>query len=506
MFLEFYRLQEDPFSLSTAHSLYLGVSHRKALASLHYGIEFGGEIRLLLADRGTGKTTLLRYLQRRTQAYAQTILVSAANCKDADFLNCLSGDPKWGGSEGTFHPLKKEIDEVSDFESETTKRLILLVDDAQELSNAALESLSGLMDLEASKKWHLCIVLAGRPELLEKLKLSNSRRAFSQSWIAPLSSVEVAEYINHRFRLAIGNQDSIFTPAAHAAIARCSAGIPEKINDICVTALMNGAKNRLKHIDAPFIDADGPNHSAFHAVFPSPESSSWRQISHVTWLLLISSFVFAGTAVWYGIGNRSHLRLGFSENEIRHVSAPSPGASAQSAPPANNPEVAGSTNKSTAKSVPVAELRSASATSAVTYDRSITPSPGHEVPGLRSRDLTSARTASTPTQHILRGVAPGSRFRSPADTTLAPSAAENSVPDVRIAAPREPSNIARAAETHQVRVQTDVGDDFMRLGQYEKALSFYEDALVLSPGNDELERKIARARSANATEEQIVPR
>jgi general secretion pathway protein A len=506
MFLEFYRLQEDPFSLSAAHSLYLGVSHREALASLHYGIEFGGEIRLLLANSGMGKTTLLRYLQKRTRSYAHTIFVSAADCKDADFLNCLSGDPKWAGSERAFHPLKKEIDEVSGFESETIKRVILLVDDAQELSNAALESLLGLMDLEASKKWHLCIVLAGRPELLEKLKLSNSSSAFPQCWIAPLSGVEVEEYINHRFRLAIGNQDSIFTPAAHAAIARCSAGIPEKINDICVTALMNGAKNRLAHIDAPFIDADGPTHNAFHAVLPRPKSSSWHQISHVTWLLLISAFVFAGTAVWYEIGNRSHLRLAFSENQTRNLPAASPGASAQSAPPANNPEVAGSPNRSTVKPVPVAELRSPSATGAVTYDRSITPSSGREVPGLRSEDLTSAGTASAPAQHILRSVAPVSQFRSPANITLAPSASESSLPGVRIAPPREPGNLARAAETQQVRVRTDVGDDFMRLGQYEKALSFYEDALALSPGNDEVERKIERARSAKATEEQIAPR
>jgi hypothetical protein len=128
------------------------------------------------------------------------------------------------------------------------------------------------------------------------------------------------------------------------------------------------------------------------------------------------------------------------------------------------------------------------------------------VPGLKSQDLTSARTASTPTQHILRSVAPVSQFRSPADTSLTPSASDNGVTRVRIAAPTEPRNIVRAAETHQVRVQTDVGDDFMRLGQYEKALSFYEDALALSPGNDELERKIERARSAKATEEQIVPR
>jgi general secretion pathway protein A len=507
MFLEFYGLQEDPFSLPIPRYIYLGVSYRKALASLHYGIEFGRGIHLLLANSGMGKTTLLRSLQGRIQAYAHTIFLSASDCKEADFSNCLSDDLKGLRSETAFHPRQNETIEIGSFEQETQERSILLVDDAQELDNSVLESLFSLSELAALRKRHLYIVLAGHPKLLEKLKLSRSPAAFSQTWIAPLGSVEVEEYINHRFRLAVGNHDLIFTSAAHAAIARRSAGIPEQINDICVTALKTGAKNRLKQIDTPVIDADDSNHRAAHAIVSAPRSSLWHRISHVNWLLLISSFVIAVTGLWYENSNRSLWRLGGAENQTEHLPAPSSGVVAQSAPSSNNPEGGGSNRVNTGKPAAVGELGSPSATSNVTYNRAPTPTTrNREALGLTLDDRTSASTASIPTQHISPpSSAPAPQFRS-ANTTLPPSGRDNSVTRVQLASPPAPRHIVRAGDTRQVRIQTSVGDDFMRLGEYDKALSFYKDALALSPGNEELERKILRAVSAKATEEQIVPR
>jgi general secretion pathway protein A len=505
MFLEFYGLQEDPFSHSIPRYIYLGVSHRKALASLHYGIEFGRGIQLLLANSGMGKTTLLRSLQGRTQAYAHTIFLSASDCKEADFSNCLSDVLKSVRSETAFYSRQKEAIEIGSFAQETKRRAILLVDDAQELNNSVLESLFSLTELAALKKRHLYIVLAGHPKLLEELKLSRSPGAILQTWIAPLSGVEVEEYINHRFRLAVGNHDLIFTSAAHAAIARRSAGIPQQINDICMTALMTGAKHRLERIDTPVIDADDSSHRAVDAILSPPRSSLWHRISHVTWLLLISS-VIALTGFWYESSNRSLWRLGVAENQTEHLPMPSSGVVAQSAPSSNNPEGGGSTGRNTGKPIAVGELRRPPATSNATYNRAITPSLNPEALGLTSHDRTSASKASIPTQHISPSIASAPQFRSAADTTLAPSARDNSVTRVQLAPPPAPHNIVRAAETRQVRIQIDVGDDFMRLGQYDKALRFYEDALALSPGNEEVERKIVRAVSAKTTEEQIVPR
>jgi general secretion pathway protein A len=506
MFLEFYGLQENPFSLSIPRYIYLGVSHRKALASLHYGVEFGRGIQLLLANSGMGKTTLLRSLQGRTQAYAHTIFLSASECKEADFSNCLSDELKGIRSETAFHSRQKETIEIGSFGQETKKRAILLVDDAQELNSSVLESLFSLTELAAIKKRHLYIVLAGHPKLLEELKLSRSPGAILQTWIAPLSGGEVEEYINHRFRLAVGNHDLIFTSAAHAAIARRSAGVPQQINDICVTALMTGAKHRLERIDTPVIDdADDSSHRAVHAILSPPRSSLWHRISHVTWLLLISS-VIALTGFWYESSNRLLWRHGVAENQTEHLPVPSSGVVAQSAPSSNNPEGGGSTRINTGKPIAVGELRRPPATSNATYNRAITPTRNPEDLGLTSHDRTSASKASIPTQHISPSIAPAPQFRSAADTTLAPSTRDKSVPRVQFASPPAPHNIVRAADTRQVRIQTDVGDDFMRLGQYDKALSFYEDALAHSPGNEELERKIVRAVSAKTTEGQIVPR
>jgi type II secretory pathway predicted ATPase ExeA len=506
MFLEFYGLQEDPFTLPIPRYIYLGLSYRKALASLHYGIEFGRGIHLLLANSGMGKTTLLRSLQGRTQAYAHTIFLSAIDCKEADFSNCFSDDLK-GLTETAFHLRQNETVEIGSFAEETNERSILLVDDAQELDNSKLESLFSLTELAALRKRHLYIVLAGHPKLLEKLKLSRLPGAFSQTWIAPLSSVEVEEYINHRFRLAVGNHDLIFTSAAHGAIARRSAGIPDQINSICATALMTGAKNRLKQIDTPVIDADDSIHRAANAILSAPRSSLSYRRSHVNWLLLILSFVIAVTGLWYENSNRSRWKLGVTENQTEHLPVLFSGVVPQSAPASNNPEDGGSNRVSTGKRIAVGELEILSATSNVTYNRAITPTTLNRAAlGLTSHDRASLGTASIPTLRISSPrIAAGPQFRSGANITLPPSRYDNSATRVQLASPPAPRNIVRAGDIRQVRIQTDVGDDFMRLGEYDKALSFYKDALALSPGNEELERKILRAVSAKSTEEQILP-
>jgi general secretion pathway protein A len=505
MFLEFYGLQEDPFSPSIPRYIYLGVSHRKALASLHYGIEFGRGIQLLLANSGMGKTTLLRSLQGRTQAYAHAIFLSASVCNEADFFNCLSEELEGIRSEPAFQSRQKEPIEIRSVALETRTHAILLVDDAHELNNSALESLISLTELAALKKRQLHIVLAGHPKLLEKVTLSRSPGAFLQTWIAPLSGVEVQEYIDHRLRLALGNRDLIFTSAAHAAIARSSAGIPGQINDICVTALMTGAKHLRKQIDTPVIDADDSNDRAVQAIASPPRSSLWHRISHVTWMLLIS-FVIALTGFWYENSNRSPWRLGVAENHTEHLPVPPSGVVSQSAPSSNHPEGGGSIRINAGKPLAVGELRRPSTTRDVKNDRVITPTRNPEALRLTTHDRTSASNASIPAQHVSTGIAPAPQFRSAADATLARSARDNSVTRVQPASPPAPHNIVRATNTREVRIQTDVGDDFMRLGQYDKALSFYEDALALSPGNEALERKIVRAVSAKTTEEKIVPR
>jgi general secretion pathway protein A len=499
MFYEFYELREDPFSLAIPRHLYLGISQRKALASLHYGVEYGGGIQLLLADTGLGKTTVLRYLQKRMQMYAHTVFLSSRDCKDPEFLNHLFTDPMIDGPDSIPSSREDKTNDISTPGGETECRSILLVDDAQDLIDSSLESVRLLAKPKVLRKRHLHIVLAGRPELLGKLLL-DPPDTFEQIWIAPFSSAEVEGYINHRLQMAGGCRNSIFTPAAVALIVKKSEGVPKKINNICWTALMTGAKFHLRQIDTPILEDDYDR----HIVVPGPpERSFWSRILRRAQLLLTLSFVMAATGSWYN--NGQSLR---ALTDAAYKTTPSPKASVSSGPlrqSRNNIlKVPISTITSSSEAVPARKLTGSS-----------TPSFGRSIPGSSAvnrgaprsalPDPTSAGIVSTPPSAVAAILTSTTPFSRVAHPKLTPSVSQFSLT-------REqpwtstPVHEAVTVAALPAPVQTNIGDDYMRIGQYNKALNSYETALAHSPGNKQLQQRIERARRAQATEEQILPR
>ena len=512
MFLEFYGLREDPFSTCISRSLYLGVGHRKALASLYYEIEYGRGIPLLLADSGFGKTVLLQHLKERVQTYARAMLLSSTDFEKPELLKSLSSDLQLNGTNPVLGLYTKNADVFRMSQRETERRLILLVDEAEKLEDEALESIRLLAKLEAFKNGQLRIILAGRIELLQKLIHSDSVDAFQQILIDPLSPAETSEYISHRLRMAGGGRGSIFTTDACFLIGKRSEGIPRSINEISLKALVEGAKRHLKQIDVKqidesIVDSESADHQIDIAMRRGEPSSSSR-ISLGIRLLIFLSLAVVVSGFWYKhkLGALKSLRI--SVNQISPLDNSSSSEGAQIAPlgpPWNNSlKVEGSTRTQSSKTIALRELKSSSTASSVTYDRApgITPM-ADQIPRLfASKDLKSGIAATT----AIAAPAAATPFRGTAERGLPPSVLQNNSAPQLSGSSVSPSDALKGFGAHRIRVQTDVGDDYMRLGQYDKAIDFYEDALAQMPRSVELQRRIERARRAKATEAQILLR
>src|SRR6201982_3392460 len=170
MFLNFYRLREQPFGVTPdPRFLYFSAAHREALASLFYGIETGRGFLSLVAEPGMGKTTLLYQLLQRWKGYMHTAFHFKTQCASRELLRYLLDDL---GLESSGADIVRMHSELNDFlyrETKAGRRVVVFIDEAQNLSHEALETVRLLSDFEAPDRKLLQIILAGQPELSERL-------------------------------------------------------------------------------------------------------------------------------------------------------------------------------------------------------------------------------------------------------------------------------------------------------------------------------------------------
>jgi tetratricopeptide (TPR) repeat protein len=172
------------------------------------------------------------------------------------------------------------------------------------------------------------------------------------------------------------------------------------------------------------------------------------------------------------------------------------------------PKVVISTRIQSSKTIAAGDLINSSTTSNLTDARPIpiTPTANQEASRSASKDPTSAGAGSTRTGAVAAILTPATPVRGTAGPKVTPSALQNRLERNQHGALMASHNALTAADTQRIPVQTDVGDDYMRLGQYDKAINFYESAFALSPGNERLQQRIERALGAKAAEEQILRR
>jgi general secretion pathway protein A len=259
MFLDFYGLREQPFGVTPdPRFLYLGQSHREALASLHYGIEADRGFVALIAPPGLGKTTLTFQLLEKLQQASRTVFLFQTKCNSKEFLHYLLNGLGVDAEGMALVSMHNKLNEILGSEMLAGRRLILAIDEAQNLDPEVLETIRLLSNCETSQSKLLQILLIGQPQLARKLaspeleQLQQRISVFSR--LEPFGSEDIARYIAHRLQVAGYEGSSLFSPGALRIIANQSHGVPRKINGLCFSALSLGCAMGRKLVDVGMME------------------------------------------------------------------------------------------------------------------------------------------------------------------------------------------------------------------------------------------------------------
>jgi type II secretory pathway predicted ATPase ExeA len=259
MILDYYKLSEAPFGVTPdPRFLYLSPTHREALASVCYGIQAGRGFTALIARPGMGKTTLLFELLRQLQASPKTVFIFQSNCTPRDLLSNILRDMVIDSPGDDIAQMQSALNGVLLREAADGRRVVLVIDEAQNLDESVLEVLRMLSNFETPSQKLMHIVLSGQPQLAEKLaseRLVQLRQRVSiVARLKSFNEEETQQYIEHRLRIAgYRSVNPMFTRRAFAAITRYSEGIPRNINNICLTAMSLGFVARTETIDETVI-------------------------------------------------------------------------------------------------------------------------------------------------------------------------------------------------------------------------------------------------------------
>jgi type II secretory pathway predicted ATPase ExeA len=254
MFLDFFKMKEQPFGVTPdPRFLYLGKSHREALASLYYGIESDRGFVALIAQPGLGKTTLTFQLLEKVQQASHTLFLFQTKCNAKEFfhylLNGLGVDAQ-GMELVTMH---NRLNEILCREMLAGRRFVLAIDEAQNLDSEVLEAVRLLSNFETSRDKMLQILLVGQPQLAKKLaspELEQLQQRISMfARLEPFGSEETARYIAHRLQVAGYEGGPLFSPGALRLVTEESQGIPRKINGLCFSALSLACAMERKQVD-----------------------------------------------------------------------------------------------------------------------------------------------------------------------------------------------------------------------------------------------------------------
>jgi len=243
MFLQYFGFHEDPFGATpNPRYLYPSHTHREALASLQYGFHNNRGFTAMIAPPGMGKTTLLfRFLEDiRESAHTIFLFDIDSDCEPRDFVGYILRDI--GVIPGaTSSEMHEQLTCALANETRAGRKFVVVIDEAQNLSDAVLERVRLLSNFETSQGKLMQIVLSGQPQLAEKLMQPSlvqlRQRVSTICRIDPLSSEETVAYIEYRLKQAGYDGEPLFTEDALKLITEASHGIPRTINNLCFNAL-----------------------------------------------------------------------------------------------------------------------------------------------------------------------------------------------------------------------------------------------------------------------------
>ena len=260
MYEAFFSLEDAPFVLTPDPRFLLrSKGHHEILGTLLYGITSQKGLMALIGEVGTGKTTLCRALLRELPKDVQSALVLNPHLSDIELVGTILDDlgiERRGTTKGELMTALSQHLLAAGGEGKT---VVVILDEAQQMSVEALEQIRILSTLETATRKLLQIVLSGQPELEEKLKQRELRqldqRIGIRCYLKPLSRKDTFRYVEHRMRIAGLPGALPFTRAAMARIFAYSLGIPRVINMVCDRALMAAFSARAHEINPALVKA-----------------------------------------------------------------------------------------------------------------------------------------------------------------------------------------------------------------------------------------------------------
>jgi putative secretion ATPase (PEP-CTERM system associated) len=260
MYTDFYQLNGRPFQLTPDPRFYFDTeTHRKAMAYLTYGLSQGEGFIVITGDIGAGKTTLVGHLMEtidRSKLVAAKIVTTQLDADSMLKMVAMAfGVPSDNADKAT---LLSRLENYLHAQNRDGRRVLLIVDEAQNLPIGALEELRMLSNFQAGTDALLQIFLLGQPEFRDQLASSEALEQLRQRVIAthhldPMTRDELPDYVAHRLNLCGWNGRPTFTQGAFDAMYDYSGGVPRRLNNLASRILLFGALEQRDDIDEALV-------------------------------------------------------------------------------------------------------------------------------------------------------------------------------------------------------------------------------------------------------------
>jgi general secretion pathway protein A len=243
MYLELFKLHELPFRLTPdPQFLYLSKHHARAKAYMESTIWFTDGFVVITGEIGSGKTTLIETFLKELEKDVVVAQINQTQVTAVEFLQTVLVQFGFSPFKMKKAELLSTLNEFLVEQYSNGRRVLLIVDEAQNLTNKVLEEIRMLSGVETTKEKVLRIILAGQPELNDKLNspglVQLAQRIRLRFHLTPLSKTDMAAYIQHRLEVAGSQGRQIFDPESFPLIFRYTGGIPRLVNTIADTSMM----------------------------------------------------------------------------------------------------------------------------------------------------------------------------------------------------------------------------------------------------------------------------
>lgn len=261
MYTDHYGLTSAPFQLTPDSRFYFeSRTHKKAMAYLGFGLSQGEGFIVITGDIGAGKTTLVEHLMATIDRSRLTaIRLSTTQVEGDDLLRLTAQGLNIATGSAPKGLLLGHVEQQLREQAKAGKRVLLIVDEAQNLPTSALEELRMLSNFQSGDRQLLQIFLLGQPEFRDRLMEAPELEQLRQRVIAThhldaMSADEVGPYVEHRLKLAGSTGRPPFVDGAYDALFRHTGGVPRRLNTLANRVLLQGSVEGADTIDGALVD------------------------------------------------------------------------------------------------------------------------------------------------------------------------------------------------------------------------------------------------------------